>query len=231
MQDKNITDILKRLHTTNRNPRLEIEGAGKPSIEAQHFGWIEDNQEGEGKTAIYVIRDWYEDTSYVTHYDIEYISLPKPGIESLIEYALSSGIKTAIYTKGTHVKHNERWDDYTSSHDGSPAEFTDVLVELSLDLLGEKPDFSLQQLPFLPYPKDLPIIAVANRDPLCINCGHVWLEPFGGRDPDFNYCTQMDLTRDACTSLNPQQAKRLEELVDNGVLCPVFKQTRRYSNK
>lgn len=224
-----ILEILRKLHCTIGRPRLEIEGVGEPSIEAQYLTWIKHRKEGEGETAIYVIRDWYEDTCYVTEYRTECIKLPKSGIESLVEYALSTNRKASIHTKGVHIKHDERWDDYSGSHDGSPAEVTDILVELLLDLLGEKPCFSIHQLPFLPYPNDLPPIAVANREALCINCEYVWLEPFGGRDPDSNHCLQMDSTLDAYKNLNSKEIIRLEELVGNGVLCPVFDQTMRYS--
>ncbi len=128
-----------------------------------------------------------------------------------------------------HIKHDERLDDCTGSHNGSPAEVTDILVELSLDLLGEKPNFSVRQLPYLPYPDDLPPSAVGNRGALCINCEYVGLESSNPRAPDFNYCAQMGLTLDAYKNLNSQQIKRFKELVEGGVLCPVFDQTTRYS--
>ena len=229
MAHQKITDILRNLHSSRGHPRLEIEGAGEPSIEAQYLTWIKHKKEGEGETAIYVIQDWYEDTSYVTEYRTECIKLPKSGIESLVEYALSTNSKALIHTKGKHIKHNERWDDYSGSHDGSPVEVTDILVELSLELLAEKPIFSVHQLPYIPYPDDLPAIAVANREALCINCEYVWLEPFGGRDPDFNHCVQMDSTREAINNLKPPQMERFKDLVGKGVLCPVFDQTTRYS--
>ncbi len=96
MVNQEITHILRKLHSNMGRPRLEIEGAGEPSIEAQYLTWIKHKEEGEGETAVYVIRDWYEDTSYVTEYRTECIKLPKSGIESLVEYALSTKSKVSV---------------------------------------------------------------------------------------------------------------------------------------
>jgi hypothetical protein len=229
MDSQDIAQVLRELHSIIGNPHLEIEGAGVPSIEAQWLGWMRHMKDGEGDKAVYVMKDWYEDTSYVTSFDVECLKLPKTGIESLVEYALSDGMKASLYTVGTHFEHKERWDDYNDSHDGGPAETRDELVELSLDLLGEKPVFSVRSLPFKPYPKDLPYIAVYNRVDLCINCANVWLEPFGGREPDSNHCTEMIMTWGTYKNLAPEERERFGELARSGVLCPGFRQTGRYS--
>ncbi len=226
---KQIPETLKKLHSACGKPRLEIEGAGEPSIEAQYLGWISRFKQGEGNRAAYILNDWYEDTSFVLWNQVECFFLPKEGIESLVEYALSSGPKASLYTIGQHFKHYERLDDYTGAHTGEPAQTSEELLEISLDIGSEKPVFSLRSLPFIPYPKDLPPIAVYNRLDLCINCGSVWLEPFGGRDPDSNHCVDMDTTYGTYKNLTPEQLNRFSNLAQGGVLCPCFVQTGRYS--
>lgn len=223
--------VLSQLHQTTGRPRLEIEGAGELSIEAQYLTWIRHAADGKGAQAVYVLEDWYEDTSYVTEYRTECVLLPKAGLESLVEYALSAHGKAEVHAVGSRRAHYERWDDYSGDHSGSAEEVCDVLVKLSVDLQGGRPKVAVELLPFVPYPADLPPIAVANREPLCVNCAYVWLEPFGGRDPDSNHCSQMDATLSAFKSLTAEQNAQLEALVKKGALCPVFAQTDRYSPK
>jgi len=227
VEHEEILKVLRMLHNNREKPRLEIPGAGEPSIEALYLNWF--NNAKNSEPSVYVIADWYEDTSYVTEFNTECIKLPKAGIESLVEYALSTNMGAEVYAKGLRIKHNERWDDYCGEHKGAPEEVTDVLVKLSLEKLQGNWRFNALELPFLAYPADFPKLAIANRLPLCINCQHVWLEPFGGREPDSNHCVGMDMTREACEKLNPEQHRKLDELLTEGVLCPVFEQTARYS--
>ena len=232
MSKQQIKNILEKLHNTTEKPRLEIEGAGEPSAQASYLRWIQWKKQGEGETAVYVIRDYYEDTSFVTSFNTECLKLPKSGIESLVEYVLSSKGRAVIQTKGIYLVHDKTRNDYTDSYSGSPAKSSEVLVELTLDLQDDKidkPNFNLSQITFTQYPKDLPLIAIANRIPLCINCSSIWLEPFTRRNPDFNHCSEMCESSKTYKNLSQEQKERFEDLSKKGVLCPLFEQTKRYS--
>jgi hypothetical protein len=144
MANPHVLDILKKLHTTYPNPHLEIEGAGEPSIEARYLCWLDYLPEGEGTQAIYVISDWYEDTSYVTEFDTEVISFPKSELEQLVELALASEGKSAsLSLKGIHTIHKERWDDYADTHTGGPEDYHIVQVMLELKIEQDNPRLSL----------------------------------------------------------------------------------------
>ena len=144
-KNKQVFTILKQLHSRTGHPRFEIEGAGEPSVEAQYLGWIHHRKEGEGESAVYVIKDLYEDTSYATEFMTECLLLPKSSIEGLVKITLKSEAKEASTAiKGRYVVHNERWDDYSGTHDGSPAESHEVLAQLSLRIKDGNPLFSIK---------------------------------------------------------------------------------------
>ena len=133
---QDISDILEKLHTTTGKPRLEIEGAGRPSVESEFLKWIK--YPAKGEKAVYVLQDWYEDTSYVTEYRTECVVIPKSGVEEVINLALAMDDKKAILkVDASHIRHFERWDDYSGDHTGEPAKHTEVSVYLGLALEPE----------------------------------------------------------------------------------------------
>lgn len=98
----------------------------------------------EDDTAIYVIRDCYEDTSYVTAYDEKYLRIPKSEIEKLIQNALHSENKEAeIKIEGTYWDYKERWDDYCGTHEKTDQVWS-ASIQLSLKLTEEKPCFHVK---------------------------------------------------------------------------------------
>jgi len=114
---EDVQAILKELYPHNTTPRLEV----------------------DGENVVYIIRDWYEDTSYITAYDIETVTFPKSAIEELIAKALASKDKEAMQKiEAERYVYKERWDDYAGTHDGGPEEYRNIPLSIHLKI-GKKP--------------------------------------------------------------------------------------------
>lgn len=136
VNNKDIDYVIKKLHKNEGLPRIEIEGVGKPSIEAKNLFHFSEN----GKNVYYIINDWYEDTSYVREYNTDCIYFKKSEFERLIESALKSESKEANSSiTGNREVHKEKWDDFKGEHDGGASETYNVLVKLSLKLKESYP--------------------------------------------------------------------------------------------
>jgi hypothetical protein len=196
---------------------------GSQSIESLYLGWWKPD------VALYVIKDWYEDTSFLLDMDVECVRLPRASLDSLAAFALYDQGPARICTVGEHIRHQELNNAYTKYRAGGSQESSKALVELSLSLTP-RPWFSLKRLHFTEYPASLPKLPIYNRHALCVNCEYVWLEPFGGRDPDSNHCGPMVKTWNAYEELDTEQSKLLGQVAETA-LCPFFEQTTRYSGK
>ncbi len=70
-------------------------------------------------TATYIIKDFFEDTPYVTAYDVENVEFSRSVIDGLIWKALVSKYREAsVRAEGERYHHRERTDDYSGTHDG-----------------------------------------------------------------------------------------------------------------
>lgn len=204
MPANDIRDLLEKLYRAAGFSFPEIEVTVEPSPEAGRF--VQFGQSGLGERDCAVRATGH--TGYM---------LPEAALESLAEFTLSTKVwGDKLHTVGKRIACGEQHTE-------------DCLLAIAIVQLDGIPRLKLEPLPFVPYPKDLPPISIANRRELCINCAYVWLEPYGRREPDFNHCVQMDSTMDACNRLSSEQAAKLYELSHGGVLCPLFKQTERYS--
>lgn len=143
MQDKQVAEVLRKLHKNSGFPRLEVEGVGELSSEARILNWF--HHDGAGESAVYVTSDDYTDMSYVTEFQIDFLRIPKERLEELVEAAMQSkGKEAAMRTSGTRVRHYEKFDNYSGKHIVSPRESREVMVDLSLNLEGEMPVLSVE---------------------------------------------------------------------------------------
>lgn len=164
--DKSVRAVLAQLHTPRGRPRLEIGGAGEPSVEARCLLWLPDPEGRSGRVslaercvpdpeavpvALYVLKDWYEDTSYVTAYDTEHVRFPRDVLERLVVEAAASPLHAASMTaSGRHIIHQERFDDYSGLHGGGPPRVASVQVSLRLRLEDLEPRLDLSYRPQVP---------------------------------------------------------------------------------
>lgn len=136
-------------HGRYGKPRLEIPEIGRlDALIARLWGdylWGDDEE-----YAVYVLKDFYEDTSYVLDYDTECYLIPSSALWRLTKAARDSDDKRAsISTDGLHLVHRERFDDWSGYHAGEPEQTSEANFLLSLDLETRFPSmlFSVEMLP------------------------------------------------------------------------------------
>ncbi len=160
MAKQEISDILAQLHHSEGLPRLEIEGIEEPSVDARFLKlFYHEGKKGDSiasclrrpldiipeEKAVYIIKDSYEEASYVTDFDIICTHIPKSALESLVKAALESGSNEATASvEGVHETHRERWNDFVGTHDGGPPVYFPISLQLSLKIVGGRPSLSVE---------------------------------------------------------------------------------------
>lgn len=70
------------------------------------------------------------------------------------------------------------------------------------------------------WPKTLPVFPIWNNDDLCDRCFHWWNQSDLSQEQD--HCRPMYDTNDLYRALSPDQHRLLKQIVDAGIMCPVF---------
>lgn len=111
MMKQYISELLKKLHSLTGNPRLEIEGL-ELSMASLYLNFFPNDSSGiREKRAIYVLKDFYDESGGGSNNDWDYIIFPKSELERLLRITLGTESKEAkLRIPGSRITFSNHWN-------------------------------------------------------------------------------------------------------------------------
>lgn len=142
--------IMKQLHQTQGYPRLEIDGAGKPSIEVLYMRCFPPDR--RGRLAVYVLSDYYDERGSGSINDFDYITFQQSALERLIKSTLESELQEAkISTNGMRTIFQENLPYGSKNGYRGPKMSYEASVQLILKIVDWNPSLTIE-FPKVNYP-------------------------------------------------------------------------------